>query len=253
MSCRPPRACPGEGQGQADSGAARHRRLLPRLRKAKGHSDQGRFRAARVEWTISYDPDKGTRHLNPAYAKPDWAKEFDVIVHDECCADVVDLELINRILEPHRQGLPGVVLHCGMHSYRSKGFPTDDPLVRVHRPGLRPAMAPSSRSPLPSRTRKARSPRGWRTGRPSTRNYTTTSPASCWTPARPLARRAGQRRQRRRLDEHVQGENEGFRHDARSQQRHGRRRPLPRSGHARLAVVGGQAQRLLLDPGKVTR
>jgi type 1 glutamine amidotransferase len=33
------------------------------------------------------------------------------------------MEVINRVLEPHRQGLPAVVLHCGMHSYRSAGYP----------------------------------------------------------------------------------------------------------------------------------
>lgn len=91
--------------------------------KQKDILTKGISARARVEWTISYDPDKGTKHLNPVYAKADWAKNFDVIVHDECCSDVTDLELIDRILEPHRQGLPGVVLHCGMHCYRSKGYP----------------------------------------------------------------------------------------------------------------------------------
>jgi type 1 glutamine amidotransferase len=78
---------------------------------------------ANVQWKIAYDPDTGTRHLNPVYENPDWAKDFDVIVHDECCSDVKDLDVINRILEPHRQGLPAVLLHCGMHCYRSEGFP----------------------------------------------------------------------------------------------------------------------------------
>src|SRR5262245_7418728 len=76
-----------------------------------------------VQCTISYYPDKGNKHLNPVYEKTDWSKNFDVIVHDECCSDVKDLTLIDRILEPHRQGLPGVVLHCGIHSYRSEGYP----------------------------------------------------------------------------------------------------------------------------------
>ncbi|MCE9530224.1 MAG: ThuA domain-containing protein, partial [Planctomycetes bacterium] len=31
------------------------------------------------------------------------------------------------ILKPHREGLPGVVLHCGMHCYRSEGFPKTTP------------------------------------------------------------------------------------------------------------------------------
>jgi type 1 glutamine amidotransferase len=82
---------------------------------------------ANVQWTIAYDPDKGTKHLNPVYEKADWAKHFDVVVHDECCADVKDLDVINRILQPHRDGLPAVVLHCGMHCYRSQGFPKATP------------------------------------------------------------------------------------------------------------------------------
>ena len=39
---------------------------------------------AHVEVTIAYDPDKTTRHLNPAYENADWAKGFDVVIHDEC-------------------------------------------------------------------------------------------------------------------------------------------------------------------------
>lgn len=78
---------------------------------------------AHVEVTIAFDPDKTTKHLNPIYEKPDWADGFDVVIHDECSADVKDKALIDRILAPHRKGLPGVLLHCGMHSYRSEGYP----------------------------------------------------------------------------------------------------------------------------------
>src|SRR5690606_7911309 len=70
-----------------------------------------------------YDPDTTTKHQNPAYEQPKWAEGYDVVIHDECTADVKDPGVIDRILEPHRQGRPGVVLHCGMHSYRSAGFP----------------------------------------------------------------------------------------------------------------------------------
>src|SRR5947207_14032288 len=59
---------------------------------------------ARVEWVVTHDPDKGTEHLNPVYAKADWADGFDVIVHDECTSGVKDLTVINRILQPHRRG-----------------------------------------------------------------------------------------------------------------------------------------------------
>jgi type 1 glutamine amidotransferase len=91
--------------------------------KQKEILTKGIAERASVQWTVAYDPDKGTKHLNPVYEKPDWAKDFDVVVHDECCSEVKDEALIERILEPHRQGLPGVVLHCGMHCYRGKGYP----------------------------------------------------------------------------------------------------------------------------------
>jgi type 1 glutamine amidotransferase len=82
---------------------------------------------AHVEVVVAYDPDPTTRHLNPVYDKPDWAAGFDVVIHDECTADVKDLKMIDRILAPHRNGLPAVVLHCGMHSYRSSGWPNMTP------------------------------------------------------------------------------------------------------------------------------
>ena len=80
---------------------------------------------ANVEVTIAYDPDTTTKHLNPIYANADWAKGYDVIIHDECSSDVKDLDVINNILKPHKGGLPGVVLHCGMHCYRSEGWPKE--------------------------------------------------------------------------------------------------------------------------------
>jgi len=73
---------------------------------------------APVVWVIAYDPDTTTHHLNPVYEKPDWAKGFDVIVHDECSADITDKTIVDRILDPHRKGLPAVNLHCAMHCYR---------------------------------------------------------------------------------------------------------------------------------------
>jgi type 1 glutamine amidotransferase len=83
---------------------------------------QGISQRARVEWTIAYDSDTTTRHKNPVYDNPDWAKGFDVVVHDECSSDVKDRAVIDRILKPHQDGLPGVVLHCAMHCYRTEGW-----------------------------------------------------------------------------------------------------------------------------------
>ncbi|EEF63177.1 DUF7133 domain-containing protein [Pedosphaera parvula] len=52
------------------------------------------------------------------YEDPDWAKGYDVVVHDECFSDVKDKDFVEGILEPHREGLPAVNLHCAMHCYR---------------------------------------------------------------------------------------------------------------------------------------
>src|SRR5450432_3121107 len=56
--------------------------------KQKDLITKGISARANVQWTIAYDPDKGTKHLNPIYEKADWYKGFDVVVHDECSADV---------------------------------------------------------------------------------------------------------------------------------------------------------------------
>ena len=89
---------------------------------AKGIAERGN-----IEVTIAYDPDTTTKHLNPVYEKEDWASGYDVVIHDECSADVKDEKIIERILKPHKEGLPGVVLHCGMHCYRSAGWPKATP------------------------------------------------------------------------------------------------------------------------------
>jgi type 1 glutamine amidotransferase len=82
---------------------------------------------ANVQWAISFDPDTGTKHLNPWYEKEDWAKGFDVVLHDECCSDVKDPKIVEKILKPHKDGLPAVITHCGMHSYRTEGYPKATP------------------------------------------------------------------------------------------------------------------------------
>ena len=88
---------------------------------------QGISARANVQWTVAYDADTSTKHKNPLYESAGWYKDFDVIVHDECSADVKDVEFVNRILDAHRHGLPGVNLHCAMHCYRTEPFPGTTP------------------------------------------------------------------------------------------------------------------------------
>jgi type 1 glutamine amidotransferase len=71
---------------------------------------------------IAFNPDKTTKATFPIYASDDWAKDFDVILHDECSADVTERPYVSRIIKAHRDGKPAVNLHCAMHSYRWDNF-----------------------------------------------------------------------------------------------------------------------------------
>jgi putative heme-binding domain-containing protein len=73
---------------------------------------------ANVVWTIVHEGDGSTSHKVSIYDDPNWADNFDVIVHDECFADVKEAAFVRGILKPHRNGLPAVNLHCAMHCYR---------------------------------------------------------------------------------------------------------------------------------------
>lgn len=72
--------------------------------------------------TVVFNPDNTTKAKFEIYQSDDWAKEYDVVVHDECSADVTDKAYVDRILAAHRDGTPAVNLHCAMHSYRWGDF-----------------------------------------------------------------------------------------------------------------------------------
>jgi len=106
---------------------------------------------ANIEVVVSYDQDKGTKHLNPAFENPDWSKGYDVVIHDECTADITDKGVVDRILQPHRDGVPAVVLHCGMHCFRVKSdewFKFTGLTTRSHGPQLPIAISFNPDSPI---------------------------------------------------------------------------------------------------------
>lgn len=73
--------------------------------------------------TVLQEINSGTAAKIPLYENPDWAKGFDVVIHDECFADVKETEWLEKVVKPHKEGVPAVVLHCAMHCYRA---PTDE-------------------------------------------------------------------------------------------------------------------------------
>lgn len=52
------------------------------------------------------------------FGNPDYARGYDVVIHDECAGDLRDPAVFAGVLKPHLDGIPGVNLHCAMHSYR---------------------------------------------------------------------------------------------------------------------------------------
>ncbi len=65
-----------------------------------------------------HTPDKSTRPPLDCYTNPNYAAGVDLVIHDQCAADIKDSDLGANVLKPHRDGVPAVALHCAMHSFR---------------------------------------------------------------------------------------------------------------------------------------
>lgn len=71
-----------------------------------------------VEVTQIHSDDASAKPPLPNHGNPAYADGYDLVMHDECAAGISDPEVIAAVLAPHQAGLPGVNLHCAMHSYR---------------------------------------------------------------------------------------------------------------------------------------
>lgn len=65
-----------------------------------------------------HNEDSSTHPPLKILGNPDYAKGYDLVIHDECAADISDPATVEGVLKPHRDGIPAVNLHCAMHSYR---------------------------------------------------------------------------------------------------------------------------------------
>jgi uncharacterized protein len=72
-----------------------------------------------VEWRVVMEGGKGTKAQLSLYDDPGWARNYDVVVHNECFADTQDQDYIRKITSAHKAGVPAVVIHCAMHTYRA--------------------------------------------------------------------------------------------------------------------------------------
>ncbi len=74
---------------------------------------------ANVKWTVLHEAKNEEKdHAFSVYSKSNWTRGFDVIVHNECSGKLTNTTLINQIVRAHTDGVPAVMIHCTMHSYR---------------------------------------------------------------------------------------------------------------------------------------
>lgn len=78
-----------------------------------------------ISWDIIVEGDGGREHKISVYKDPDWAKQYDVIVHNECFGGVTDADFIQGIVNAHHAGVPAIFVHCSLHSYRNAGAGAD--------------------------------------------------------------------------------------------------------------------------------
>jgi len=72
-----------------------------------------------IEITVN---DAGDPKNQAAYEEANWAGDYDIVIYNMCIAtDSEEPEWVERIVAPHRDGLPAVVLHCANHCFRPDG------------------------------------------------------------------------------------------------------------------------------------
>ena len=85
---------------------------------------QGLSQRANVKFEVFHGFSDRNRKV-PLYQTTDWAKGYDVVVHNECYGAVADLKWVKNLVDGHTQHkVPLIAIHCAMHSYRAAK--TDD-------------------------------------------------------------------------------------------------------------------------------
>ncbi len=73
-----------------------------------------------MEVTVSQvESNRNAPAEHPAFEGDDWAEGYDIVIYNKCNSANSNLpDLVERIVKPHREGLPAVVIHCTMHCFR---------------------------------------------------------------------------------------------------------------------------------------
>ncbi|MDF1740535.1 MAG: ThuA domain-containing protein [Verrucomicrobiales bacterium] len=73
----------------------------------------------KIEWMVRLQGEGESDAKIPLFESPSWAEGYDIVVHDYCFPRVRDTAYVDRVLAPHQGGIPAVLLHGTMHSFRT--------------------------------------------------------------------------------------------------------------------------------------
>jgi len=72
---------------------------------------------ANVEFDV-VNEGRGTKHVHSIFTKKNWSHGYDVVIHNECSADVGD-EVGRAVAQEHfESGVGAVMIHCAFHTFR---------------------------------------------------------------------------------------------------------------------------------------
>ena len=72
---------------------------------------------ANVEFDVVQEGE-GTKHVHSIFTQENWSKGYDVVIHNECSADVGD-EVGRAVAKEHYEsGVGAVMIHCAFHTFR---------------------------------------------------------------------------------------------------------------------------------------
>lgn len=87
--------------------------------KQKDILAQNIAKRARVQFEIVHLDTKARDVKADVYKRPNWAKGYDVVLHNECFGAVDDVKFVEGIAKAHAGGVGAVMIHCSIHSYRA--------------------------------------------------------------------------------------------------------------------------------------
>ena len=72
---------------------------------------------ANVEFDVVSEG-QGTKHVHSIFKQENWTKGYDVVIHNECSADVGD-DIGSAVAKEHAEsGVGAVMIHCAFHTFR---------------------------------------------------------------------------------------------------------------------------------------